>query len=105
MLHLARFAAIAVLVWFYLSAKEKGESPVNWAITGLIGYWIAWWAVKLTVVAGLTSMVAKNPTGTFLLIQIPAICAIAASFLIRKKLMADVDIKLKGNEKIKSIGN
>lgn len=90
MLHLARFAAIAVLVWFYLSAKEKGQSPINWAITGLIGYWITWWVVKLTVVSGLLGMVAKNPTGTFLLIQIPALCAIGAAYLIRKKLLADV---------------
>ena len=67
MLHLARFAAIAVLVWFYMTAKEKGQPPINWAITGLIGYWITWWAVKLTVVSALSGMVAKNPTGTFLL--------------------------------------
>ncbi len=89
MLHLARFAAIAVLVWFYMSAKEKGESPINWAITGLIGYWIAWWAVKLTVVNALSGMFAKNPTGTFLLVQVPALCAIGASYLIRKKLLAN----------------
>jgi hypothetical protein len=89
MLHLARFAAVAVLVWFYMTAKEKGEPPINWAITGLIGYWITWWAVKLTVVSALLGVVAKNPTGTFLLLQIPALCAIGASFLIRKKLLAD----------------
>ena len=89
MLHLARFAAIAVLVWFYMSAKENGQPPINWAITGLIGYWITWWAVKLTVVSALAGMVAKNPTGTFLLVQIPALCAICAAFLIRKKLLAD----------------
>jgi hypothetical protein len=90
MLHLAKFAGIAVLVWFYLSAKEKGASPINWAITGLVGYWITWWAVKLTVVSALLGVVAKNPTGTFLLLQIPALCAIGAAFLIRKKLLADV---------------
>ncbi|MGZ5059175.1 MAG: hypothetical protein ACXWAA_12110 [Methylobacter sp.] len=90
MLHLAKFAGIAVLVWFYLSAKEKGASPINWAIIGLIGYWITWWAVKLTVVSALLGIVAKNPTGTFLLLQIPALCAIGAAFLIRKKLLADV---------------
>ncbi len=89
MLHLARFAAIAVLVWFYLSAKKNGASPMNWAITGLIGYWIAWWGVKLTVVSSLASMVAKNPMGTFLLVQVPALCAIGAAILIRKKLIAD----------------
>ncbi|MDO9141702.1 MAG: hypothetical protein Q7U38_15385 [Methylobacter sp.] len=93
MLHLARFAAIAVLVWFYISAKEKGESPVNWAITGVIGYWIAWWAVKLTAVSALSNLVAKNPTGAFLVYQIPALCAIGAAFLIRKKLLADADKK------------
>jgi hypothetical protein len=93
MLHLARFAAIAVLVWFYMSAKEKGEPPINWAIIGLIGYWIAWWAVKLTLVSALSGMVAKSATGTFLLVQIPALCAIGAAFLIRKKLLADADKK------------
>ncbi len=51
MLFLAKFAGIAVLVWFYLTAKDKGEQPFKWAIVGLIGYWIAWWAVKLTVVS------------------------------------------------------
>ena len=51
MLFLAKFAGIAVLVWFYLTAKDKGEQPLKWAIIGLIGYWIAWWAVRLTVVA------------------------------------------------------
>ncbi|MGZ5027257.1 MAG: hypothetical protein ACXWE9_08015 [Methylobacter sp.] len=93
MLHLARFAAIAVLVWFYMTAKEKGESPINWAITGLIGYWIAWWAVKLTVVSAFSGMVAKSATGTFLLVQIPALCAIGAAVLIRKKLLADAENK------------
>lgn len=91
MLHLARFAAIAVLIWFYLTAKEKGESPLNWAITGLIGYWIVWWAIKLTVVSALSGMVAKSAIGTFMIFQIPALCAIAASVLIRKKLIANAE--------------
>jgi hypothetical protein len=89
MLHLARFAGIAVLVWFYMTAKEKGQPPLNWAITGLIGYWITWWMVKLMVVSPLSGMVAKSATGTFLLVQVPALCAIGASVLIRKKLLAD----------------
>jgi hypothetical protein len=89
MLFLAKFLGIAVLVWFYLTAKDKGEQPVKWAITGLIGYWIAWWAVRLTVVAALSGLVAKSPIMTFIIIQIPALCALAAAFLIRKKLLAD----------------
>jgi hypothetical protein len=89
MLFLAKFAGIAVLVWFYLTAKDKGEQPLKWAIIGLIGYWIAWWAVRLTVVSALSGLVAKSAIMTFVVIQIPALCAIAAAVLIRKKLIAD----------------
>jgi hypothetical protein len=91
MLFLAKFAGIVVLVWFYLTAKDKGEPPIKWAMIGLIGYWIAWWAVKLTVVTALSGLVAKSAMMTFIVIQIPALCAIAAAFLIRKKLLADAD--------------
>jgi len=90
MLFLAKLAGIVVLVWFYLTAKDKGEQPFKWAIIGLIGYWIAWWAVKLTVVTALSGFVAKSAMMTFLLIQIPALCAIAVAFFIRKKLLADI---------------
>jgi hypothetical protein len=89
MLFLAKFAGIAVLVWFYLTAKDKGEQPFKWAIIGLIGYWIAWWVVRLTVVAALSGLVAKSAMMAFIVMQIPALCAIAAAFLIRKKLIAD----------------
>jgi hypothetical protein len=89
MLFLAKFGGIVVLVWFYLTAKDKGEPSFKWAIIGVIGYWIAWWAVKLTVVNALAGLVAKSAMMTFIVIQIPALCAIAAAFLIRKKLLAD----------------
>jgi len=90
MLFLAKLAGIAVLVWFFLSAKSQGEQPYKWAIIGLVGYWITWWAIKLTVVTALAGFVAKSATMTFLLVQIPALCAIAVAFFIRKKLLADI---------------
>jgi hypothetical protein len=86
---LAIFGGIAVLVWFYLTAKDKGEPRFNWAIIGFIGYWIAWGAVKLTVVAALSGLVAKGSIMAIIIYQIPALCAITAAFLIRKKLIAD----------------
>lgn len=89
MLFLAKAAGIAILVWFYLTAKKSGEPPIKWAVIGVMGYWIAWWAVKLTVVSLLLGLVAKSATGTFLVIQIPAIVGVGAAFLIRKKLLAD----------------
>jgi len=89
MLFLAKALAIAVLVWFYTTAREKGEPPINWAITGLIGYIIVWIAVRYTVVQALWSMVSKNPTAAVVVMQIPALCAIAGAFLIRKKLISN----------------
>ncbi len=89
MMFLAKALAIAVLVWFFTTAKEKGEPPINWAITGLIGYLIVWVAVRYTLVAALSIMVAKSPIGTVVLMQVPALCAIAAAFLIRKKLISN----------------
>ena len=90
MLFLAKLAGVAILVWFFLTAKSQGEQPYKWAIIGLIGYWTTWWAIKLTVVTALAGLVAKSATMTFLLVQIPALCAIAVAFLIRKKLLADI---------------
>jgi len=90
MLHFARFAAILVVIWFFMTAKDKGEQPIKWAVIGLIGYWLAWWGTRLTVVAALSGMVAKSPMGIFMVMQIPAVVAILVSVLIRKKLMADV---------------
>jgi hypothetical protein len=91
MLLLAKFAGIAVLVWFYLTAKEKGEQPIKWAIIGLIGYWITWWALRLTFVEALSGgALSRSPISAFIVFQIPALTAIAAAFFIRKKLIADI---------------
>ncbi|NOS88957.1 MAG: hypothetical protein HOP34_10545 [Methylococcaceae bacterium] len=89
MMFLAKLAGILVLVWFFLTAKDKGQEPFKWAIIGLVGYWLTWWAIKLTVVTALSGLVAKSALMTFLVIQIPALCAIAAAVVIRKKLLAD----------------
>lgn len=86
---LAKALAIAVLVWFFTSAKEHEESPINWAITGVIGYVIVWAAVKFTLVDMLWAAVKTAPVAGFLLAQIPALCGITAAFFIRKKLIAD----------------
>ena len=86
---LAILAGIAVLVWFYLTAKDKGEERFKWAITGIIGYWLAWGGAKLAIVAVLSGFVAKSTILAIILNQIPVLCAIGAAFFIRKKLLAD----------------
>ena len=91
MLFLAKLAGILVLVWFYLTAKQQQQSVVQWVIIGLVGYWLTWWLVKLTLVDMLLiAIVAKSFTGTVAVVQIPAFCAMAAAFFIRKKLLANI---------------
>jgi hypothetical protein len=89
MLFLAKALAIAVLIWFFTSAKERGEPPINWAITGLIGYVLVWIAVRYTLIDALWASVKTAPTAGFILVQVPALCAITAAFFIRKKLIAN----------------
>jgi hypothetical protein len=89
MLILAKALAIAVVIWFFTSAKEHGESPINWAITGLIGYILVWAIVRYTLVAALWKSVETNLMAGFILAQIPALCAIMAAYFIRKKLIAN----------------
>lgn len=90
MLLFAKFAGIAVMVWFYQTAKQNTQSGFQWAIIGLIGFWLAWWAVKLTFLVPLVGLAGKNMTGVFLLTQIPALVGIATAYFIRKKLLSTV---------------
>jgi hypothetical protein len=89
MMLLAKAAGIAVLVWFYMTAKKQGENPVKWAIVGVIGFWVAWWAVKLTLLDALVGVFSKGSAISFMITQIPAIVGLGAAVLIRKKLLAD----------------
>ncbi len=34
-------AALLIAVWFYTSAQKKGKNPVQWAIAGVVVYFIA----------------------------------------------------------------
>ena len=88
---LAIFSGLGVLVWFYLTAKEKGEHRFNWAIVGLIGYWLAWGGAKLVLT--ISGLVAKGTIMAVIVNQIPVICAIGAAFIVRRKLLSDVAVK------------
>ncbi len=91
MLLLAKFAGILVLVWFYTSAKKANAPAINWAVIGLVGYWLTWWLANKLLVASLAGMFSKNPTMIFMVTQIPVFVGLAAIFFIRKKLLASVD--------------
>ena len=87
---LAKIAAILMIVWFFQTAKENGGKPFEWVIIGLIGYWVVWWIVTLTVANPILNSMNKGSVMLLLLIRhIPAFAAIAAAVLVRKKLLSD----------------
>ena len=82
---LAKFAAVAVLVWFYQTAKDNDESPAKWAIIGLIGFGITWEMAHLIADA----ILSKSPSSAFMSSNLPAFVGVAAAWLIRRKLLSD----------------
>ncbi|OQW65559.1 MAG: hypothetical protein BVN35_22170 [Proteobacteria bacterium ST_bin11] len=90
MLFLAKLCGILTLVWFYLTAKNNGGPLINWSVIGLIGYWLTWWLSKMLIVVPLAGMVTKHSVTEFLLTQLPVFVALAACYLIRKKLIASL---------------
>ncbi|MSR16580.1 MAG: hypothetical protein EXR89_02100 [Methylococcaceae bacterium] len=79
---LAKIIAVAILVWFFHSAKENGQEPFKWAIIGFIGYAITWEAAHL-----ITDAITENRViaSTF-----PALIAMVGAWLIRQKLISDI---------------
>ncbi|MGY6275650.1 hypothetical protein [Methylomonas sp. MgM2] len=90
MLFLAKLFGILTLIWFYLAAKNNNAPVVNWAVIGLIGYWLTWWLAKFLLVVPLADAVTKHSILEFLLTQMPVVCAVAVVYVIRKKLIASV---------------
>jgi hypothetical protein len=91
MLLLAKLAALGVIIWFYTTANKVGEPSVKWAIIGLIGYLISWFLVDLTLDNALSAVIAKRGAGAFVIGQIPTLGGLAAAYLIRKKMLNNVD--------------
>ncbi len=85
---LAKIAGIVILVWFYQSAKTRNLPPVQWAVIGLVGFWVAWWIVTLSVANPMLETFEKSPGWILLLIQLlPALAGIAAAVLVQKKFL------------------
>ena len=87
---LAKLFGILTLVWFYFSAKENNAPVINWSVIGVIGYWLSWWLAKFLLLEPLSKLVTKHSFMEMALTQLPVACAVAACYLIRKKLIASL---------------
>jgi hypothetical protein len=84
---LAKIAAIIVMVWFYRTAAEIGEKAIQWAVIGVIGFFLAAFITHYGVVDPLSKYVLgqKEPAG--LITQLPAFVGLGAAYFIRKKYL------------------
>lgn len=61
-------AAIGVSVWFYSTASRSGRSPVSWAVSGAIVYFLAALLWSLTVTPGIKDAAIHNQNGVLVFI-------------------------------------
>ena len=87
---LAKLGGILILVWFYTTAKKQGGPLLNWSIIGLIGYWLTWWLSKMLILTPVAATVTPHSFFEMLLTQLPVVCAVAASYFIRLRLIASI---------------
>lgn len=88
---LGKIAGILMLVWFYQTGKQYEDNPVKWAIIGLVGYWLVWWLVTLTIANPILTSLPRNAvTGYLLVSHMPAVVGVVAAIFIRLKLLKDL---------------
>ncbi len=88
---LAKIAGILMVVWFYQTAKQHQTETVKWVIIGLVGYWLTWWVVTLTVANPILATLPKTAMFMYYLVTYsPALVAIVAAYFIRQKLIKDL---------------
>ena len=81
---LAKIAAIIVLVWFYRTAVKIGENGIQWAIIGVIGFFLAAFITHFGVVDPISKYALGQKTPAGLITQLPAFVGLAVAYLIRK---------------------
>lgn len=89
---LAKITGIIILVWFYQTAKNQGENPIKWAITGVIGYWLIWWILVKAVANPILDSTHSDSVVFLLFIRhIPMFAAIAGAALVRYKFLVKTE--------------
>ncbi len=61
-------AAIAVCVWFYSTAARSGRTPVSWAISGVVVYFLAALLWSLIVTPAVKDAAIHNQNGLLIFI-------------------------------------
>ncbi len=82
---LAKIVAIAISVWFYKSAQKIGENPIQWAVLGVIGFFLSATLAHYAISEPLLGTLPPQGTLTSLIRQSPLLIGIASVYFIYKK--------------------
>ena len=63
MLLLTKLVALAIVIWFYMTAEKNGQPAVKWAVIGLVGYVITWFLVDFVLDSAFSSASPKRRAG------------------------------------------
>ncbi len=82
---LAKLIAIAVVVWFYKSAKEVGENPFLWAFFGAVGFFLSATLAHYVISEPLLTTLPPKTTLASIIRQFPLFMGIASVYWIKRK--------------------
>ena len=84
---LLKIFGIAVLVWFFKTAKQVGEKGVQWAIIGVLGYALAATLTHFLI----TDVILNKPISSKSIWQffnlLPSLVGLTAAYFVRKKFL------------------
>lgn len=83
-----KLLAIITVLWFYHSAKYVGEKAIQWAVIGLIGFFLSALIMHFVIAEPiLESMTNPSKMIRFLFANLPGITGFFVAFLIRRKYL------------------
>lgn len=81
---LAKLLGIAVLVWFYKTAKQVGENAIQWSIFGVISFFLSATITYYAISQPLLDLVAAKSAMALAISQLPIVFGLGAAYLFRK---------------------
>ena len=82
--------AIAIIIWFFISARQKGKNPILWMIVGAVSYYIPAMIFGRFIYPAIIGPVALDDLTTYMIIGailsigIGVVCCIAARSALMK---------------------
>ncbi len=84
---LAKLLGLAVLIWFYKTAKQVGENAIQWAVFGVIGFFLSATIAHYVISEALLAVVSDDTGWALFIRQLPIFLGLGVVYLLRKKCL------------------